>query len=211
MTEPDFEGARAYALARLATELPEAVTYHSLQHTRDDVVPAAERLAHAEGVNGEDLLLLRTAAYFHDLGFVVRREEHELAGVEIATQVLPSFGYTPEQIEKIRRMIMATRIPQSPTTLPEQILADADLDTLGSEHFWKQSAKLRAENEAFDGPISDVRWYATQVAFIENHRYWTASARALREPRKQEHLAQLRKLLEHALHSASGAHEPASS
>lgn len=100
MTEPDFESARAYALIRLARELPEIVTYHSLQHTRDDVVPAAERLAHAEGVNGEDLLLLRTAAYFHDLGFVVRREGHELAGAEIAAQVLPTFGYTPEQIEK---------------------------------------------------------------------------------------------------------------
>lgn len=208
MTEPDFESARAYALIRLARELPEIVTYHSLQHTRDDVVPAAERLAHAEGVNGEDLLLLRTAAYFHDLGFVVRREGHELAGAEIAAQVLPTFGYTPEQIEKICRMIMATRIPQSPTTLPEQILADADLDTLGSDHFWRQSEKLRAENEAFDGPMSDVQWYATQVAFIENHRYWTASARALREPRKQEHLAQLRRLLEQALHHASVAQEP---
>lgn len=208
MTEPDFEGARAYALIRLARELPEIVTYHSLQHTRDDVVPAAERLAHAEGVNGEDLLLLRTAAYFHDLGFVVRREGHELAGAEIAAQVLPTFGYTPEQIEKICRMIMATRIPQSPTTLPEQILADADLDTLGSDHFWRQSEKLRAENEAFDGPMSDVQWYATQVAFIENHRYWTASARALREPRKQEHLAQLRRLLEQALHRASVAQKP---
>lgn len=208
MTEPDFESARAYALIRLARELPEIVTYHSLQHTRDDVVPAAERLAHAEGVNGEDLLLLRTAAYFHDLGFVVRREGHELAGAEIAAQVLPTFGYTPEQIEKICRMIMATRIPQSPTTLPEQILADADLDTLGSDHFWRQSEKLRAENEAFDGPMSDVQWYATQVAFIENHRYWTASARAWREPRKQEHLAQLRRLLEQALHRASVAQKP---
>jgi uncharacterized protein len=83
--------------------------------------------------------------------------------------------------------------------LTEQILADADLDTLGSEHFWRQSEKLRAENEAFDGPMSDVQWYMTQVTFIENHHYWTATARALREPRKQQHLAQLRKMLEHAL------------
>lgn len=207
MTEPDFEGARSYALMRLNKELPEKVTYHSLQHTRDDVVPAAERLALAEGVNGEDLLLLRTAAYFHDLGFVVRREEHEQAGAEIAAQVLPSFGYTPEQIEKICRMIMATRIPQSPTALIEQILADADLDTLGSEHFWTQSEKLRAENEAFDGPMSDVEWYTTQVTFIENHRYWTASARAWREQRKQEHLAQLRKLLEKARNQAARVRE----
>jgi uncharacterized protein len=202
MTEPDFEGARTYALMRLAQELPETVTYHSVHHTRDDVVPTVERLALAEGVNGEDLLLLRTAAYFHDLGFVVRREEHEQAGAEIAARVLPQFGYTPAQIDKICRMIMATRIPQSPKTLTEQILADADLDTLGNEHFWRQSEKLRAENEAFDGPMSDVQWYMTQVTFIENHRYWTATARALREPRKQQHLAQLRKMLEHALRQA---------
>lgn len=56
--------------------------------------------------------------------------------------------------------------------------------------------------------MSDVQWYATQVAFIENHRYWTASARAWREPRKQEHLAQLRRLLEQALHRASVAQKP---
>ncbi|MGQ9829369.1 MAG: HD domain-containing protein [Roseiflexus sp.] len=202
MTKPDFEGARAYALKRLAQELPQTVTYHSIQHTRDDVVPTVKRLALAEGINGEDLMLLLTAAYFHDLGFVVRREEHEQAGTEIAAQVLPTFGYTPLQIDKICQMIMATRIPQSPKTLMEQILADADLDTLGSEQFWKQSEKLRAENEAFDGPMSDIQWYMTQVAFIENHRYWTETARALREPRKQEHLTQLRKMLEHALRQA---------
>jgi uncharacterized protein len=49
MTEPDFEGARTYALMRLAQELPETVTYHSVHHTRDDVVPTVERLALAEG------------------------------------------------------------------------------------------------------------------------------------------------------------------
>lgn len=195
MSRPDFERARAYALTRLAEELPETLIYHSLQHTRDEVAPAAERLALAEGVNGEDLLLLRTAAYFHDLGFIVRREEHEQAGAQIAAEALPAFGYSPRQIQAICGMIMATRIPQSPVTLTEQILADADLDTLGSEQFWIQSKKLRMENEALDGPMSDVEWYQTQLVFLENHRYWTASARAQREPRKQEYLAQLRELL----------------
>lgn len=198
MTRPDFEGARDYALKRLTEELSSELTYHSLQHTRDDVAPAVMRLAAAEGVNGEELLLLQTAAYFHDLGFVRRRKEHERAGVEIAIEILPAFHYNPQQIEKICGMIMATRIPQTPKTLAEQILADADLDTLGGEHFWRQSNRLRAENEAFDGPMTDAQWYQTQLDFFQNHSYWTAAARALRGPQKLKHLEQLRELLEQA-------------
>jgi hypothetical protein len=38
--------------------------------------------------------------------------------------------------------------------------------------------------------------------YREPTAYWTATARALREPRKQQHLAQLRKMLEHALRQA---------
>lgn len=198
MSRPDFEGARAYALTRLTEELPEVLTYHSLRHTRDDVVPAAERLALSEGINGEDLLLLRTAAYFHDLGFIIRREEHEQAGAEIAAAALPAFGYTLPQIDRIRKMIMATRIPQSPKSLPERILADADLDTLGTEHFWVLSQRLRAENEALNGPMSDAQWYQSQLTFLENHHYWTATALAQREAQKQRHVAQLRELLKEA-------------
>lgn len=195
MIRPDYEGARAYALKRLTEDLPARLIYHSLQHTRDDVVPAAKRLAAAEGVNGEDLLLLSTAAYFHDLGFIIRREEHERAGVQIAGQVLPGFNYVSAQIEKICGMIMATRIPQSPTSLMEQILADADLDSLGTERFWMLSQKLRMENEAFEGPMSDLKWYQAQLLFLEQHHYWTSAARTQREAQKQAHLVQLRELL----------------
>ena len=53
----DYEQAKAYALGRLAGELSPHLTYHSLRHTRDDVLPAAVRLARATGVDGDALLL----------------------------------------------------------------------------------------------------------------------------------------------------------
>src|SRR5262245_36481544 len=127
----DLARARAYALARLEDELSPALCYHSLAHTRDDVAPAVERLAAAEGVAGEALLLLRTAAYFHDLGFVERRDDHEAIGARIAREALPCFGYRPPQIALVEGMIMATRMPQAPRTSLERILADADLDVCG--------------------------------------------------------------------------------
>lgn len=195
MGRPDFEGARQYAIDCLEHELPTQVWYHSVAHTRDDVAPAVERLAALEHVAGDSLLLLRTAAYYHDLGYIHRRDGHELASVDIARSMLPTFGYTNQHINQVAGMIMATQLPQAPQNLLERILADADLDLLGREDFWSLSHALRAELAAHEGAVSDGEWYRRQIAFLQSHRYWTASARLLRETQKQRHIAALEALI----------------
>lgn len=185
MNDPDLQGARSYALDRLSRELPLELCYHTLRHTRDDVVPSAERLAAGSGIVGEDLLLLRTAAYFHDIGFIYQRIEHEAASAQIAAEALPQFGYSPEQIARIRGMIMATRLPQSPQNLCEQVLADSDLDLLGTEHFWTRSELLRREHENFGRAFSDGEWLRNQLLFVRSHRYWTPAAQRDRNAGKQ--------------------------
>lgn len=195
MTVPNFEQARRYALERLERDLPATCLYHSVAHTRDDVVPAVERLAALSHVTGEDLLLLCTAAYFHDLGFIERIDGHEAVGVQIAAAVLPTYGYTPAQIERISGMIMATRLPQSPTNLLEQFLADADLDVFGRPDFFERNRLLREELTLLQGSISDQEWYRGQITFLQNHEYWTEAAHQLRDPGKQRNLARLNELL----------------
>jgi uncharacterized protein len=191
MTLPDFEGARQYALERLERELPENLHYHSLEHTRDDVAPAVERLAEVEGIEGEALLLLRTAAYFHDIGFIVQYNDHESASVQIAREALPHFGYTHGQIEAISHMIMATKLPQSPGNQLEQILADGDLDNLGRDDFETRSEVLRAELETLGITSSDEEWYQRQLDFIQTHRYFTSAARKLRDAKKAQNIQEL--------------------
>jgi uncharacterized protein len=196
VTEPDFEGARAYALERLERELPETLFYHSLFHTRDDVVPAAERLAALEGVKGGALLLLLTAALYHDIGFVEGASDHETRGARIAAESLPRFGYGEAQIETITGIVMATKLPHAPRTMLERIMADADLDSLGRDDFSTRSKLLRAELEALGKPMSDEAWYGYQVKFLRSHRYFTAAARSLRAAKKQEHLKEVSRRLE---------------
>lgn len=193
--QPDLGCAASYALDRLARELAPALCYHSLAHTRDDVVPAAERLAALGGVVGEALLLLRTAAYYHDLGFVQRRDEHEATGVAIARAALPGCGYSAAQIDAVSGMIMATRLPQSPRTLAERLLADADLDVLGRGDFLERNQALRAELAAFGAPLPDSAWYDQQIRFLQGHRYWTRAARDLRDAGKRQNIALLAALL----------------
>lgn len=196
MNQLDFERARQYALERLEHELPPTLTYHSLAHTRDEVVPAAERLAAMEGIMGESLLLLRTAAFFHDVGFVERRNGHEVASARIAERVLPEFGYSPAQIQSIRGMILATEIGRTPTTHLEQILADADLDLLGREEYAQRSQDLRDELAALGHSAPDMDWYQSQQELLETHQYFTATARTLRAAGKQRNLSWVRALLQ---------------
>ena len=198
MDQPDFERARQYALERLERELPPTLFYHSLAHTRDDVVPAAERLAALEGVEGEALLLLRTAAFYHDLGHVEHYTNHEAIGVRIAAAVLPHFGYSTAHIQVVRGIIIATKLPQSPHTLLEEIMADADLDVLGRDDFLARNQDLRAERAALGMPTTDEEWYSSQLEFIQTHRYFTAAARNLRDAKKQQNIEEMVKLLEEA-------------
>lgn len=195
MGDPDFDQARRYALHRLEHELSPALCYHSLAHTRDDVAPATERLALLEQVPRAERLLLLTAAYFHDLGLVERREEHEAAGVAIARLALPGFGYSAAQIDAIGSMIMATRLPQAPQTPLGAILADGDLDILGRADFLEHNRLLRVELTAFAPALSDAEWYNQQLSFVREHSYWTAAARAQRDAGKAQNVALLTRLL----------------
>ncbi len=195
MSRPDFERAKRYALERLEQELPPGLSYHAITHTRDDVVPAVERLAAAEGVQGEDLLLLRTAAFYHDLGFVEHYVDNEPIGVRIAAEVLPRFGYTPEQIQVISGIIMATRLPQTPSTLLEKIMADADLDVLGRKDFWIKNNALRAELAVVGISTTTEEWCEGQLDLMRSHRYFTVSARAMRDAGKQKNIAAMAQLL----------------
>jgi uncharacterized protein len=193
--EPDYEAARQYALGWLERDLAPELTYHNLAHTRDDVLPAALRLAAASGVGEDETRLLEVAAAYHDIGFVAQYREHERAGAGIVTQVLPGFAFTPEQVSVVQGLILATRLPQRPRTPLEEILSDADLDSLGREDGLAKSEALRAEWVAQGAQMSQEAWYRHQLQFLREHVYFTEAARALRREGKRLNIVAMEELL----------------
>ena len=191
-----FETAKQYALQRLETELSPGLFYHNLTHTTNDVVPATEKFAEGEGIKGESLDLLLTAAWFHDLGFIEGRTGHEAMGARIASEALTSLGFSNEQVQTVRNIIIATTLPQSPQTILEQIMADADLDVLGRDDFMLRNGNLRHELAFFGQEFTDLQWFLDQLRFLESHTYFTASARALRDAGQAKNLVELKKKLE---------------
>jgi uncharacterized protein len=190
---PDYQGAIDYALERLGRELSPLLTYHNRWHTEQVVMPAVRWLGEAIGLQEDEILLIEVAAAFHDIGFTITLQDHELAGIEIAGQVLPSFGFSPNEVKQVQEMILATRLPQSPRNLFEEILADADLDVLGREDFLEQNEALRQEVLALGKELSKEEWVAGQVRFISKHRYFTQEAREKRGEAKQGNLRRMEK------------------
>jgi uncharacterized protein len=193
-----FEQARQYAENRLEQELSPGLLYHRIAHTREEVVPVAERFASMEGIKRESLYLVLTAAWFHDIGFVEQAQFHEWVSARIATEVLPSFGYTEDQVGIIRQAILATALPQSPRNILEEIVADADLDILGRDNFMRRNDDLRREFAFLGKTFTNEEWYAGQLKFVEEHMYFTTSAHSLRDTRKALNILDLRKLLENS-------------
>jgi len=186
-TLPEYEKAIAYALHQLETRLSPDLSYHNLWHTQHDVMPAVLRLASPNGITLEDTQLLRVAAAYHDIGFTERVQGHEMAGMRIAAQTLPRFGFQPDDIEKVMGMILATRLPQNPINLLEEIVADADLDVLGREDFFPRSVALRQELMALGQTPSWKQWQEQQLKFLQQHNYFTEEARRLRDENKRKH------------------------
>lgn len=190
----DFENLKDYVINRLENELPDDLYYHSVEHTLD-VLDSALRIGVSEGIDEWQTILLQAAGVMHDMGFVLGYQEHEKNGCKLAAEILPRFGYTELDVDKVCGLIMATKVPQSPSSHLQQILCDADLDYLGRDDFYSIGNKLY-EELASRGIIANVdAWNCLQIKFLSNHRYFTETNLRDREAHKLSHLNQLKDLM----------------
>lgn len=195
MTTPDYESAINKALEILESQLPHELTYHSAWHTSGDVLPAVRMFAQMSGVMGEDYRLLEVAAAYHDIGFVYTLEEHERQGAQVVAEILPQYRFDAGQIGRVQKIILATRLPNAPEDILEEIIADADLDLLGRDDFFERNAALHEELTNLGHRIEWDDWYVGQLKFLKGHRYFTAAAAKVRGAGKVAHIAVMKKKL----------------
>ena len=199
LSQPSVDAAIAYALHRLAAELPADLTYHSLAHTRDEVLPAATELAQRAGLGARETALLRIAAAFHDVGYIERPDDHEICSVRILAQVLPVFGFDARSTEDAMSLVLVTR----PPAVPPHPSAGADVrrgpGRAGSEDFLDRSLDLLAERRAYGYEVTDADWWHQQIDFLSEHRYWTEVAGEWRDAGKERNAFLLRQRLAEAL------------
>lgn len=185
-----YEQAYAFLMPKLEAELSPQLAYHNADHTRS-VIDAAIYLGQKENITGDQLVILKTAALFHDAGFLQQADEHEEISCILARDHLPAFDYTDEQIDHICRIIMATRLPQTPVDTLGEILCDADLFYIGKKGYDNNAEKLYRELKHRGTLGKDDSWQLQQVEFLSAHRFFTTTAKTELEPMKQQVLKEL--------------------
>ena len=183
----DFDKIFDEIVDLLKSNLPAHLVYHNLDHTKY-VLDKSILIADQECINGHELSLIKIAALYHDIGFIKSRENHEEIGCDIAQDNLTIYGLSEDDIQRICGMIMATKIPQKPYTLLEKIMADADLEYLGTANFEDISERLYEELLYFNPKLSRIEWFKIQADFLSAHRYHTAFCKEFREDIKLKNL-----------------------
>ena len=191
----NYYKAERFILSKLKKELSPKLHYHSYDHSKD-VTRQAERIAIGEGITDEDLFLLKSAASYHDAGFVEQYDKNEPIGARLAEEILPNFGYTKTHIERIKELIYVTQIPHQPKNKLEEIICDADLDYLGRDDFHEIADRLRRELREHGKIDSDRKWDEIQVSFFNQHRYFTRTSIETRRPKKLQNLQEIKERLE---------------
>lgn len=185
-----------YISELLDEKLPPKMYYHNINHTID-VYNHAMSYGRMEGLSKRGRDLLGIAALFHDLGYLYKYDKNESEGAKIAmTYFKNKNALTKKEMGLVLRLILATQMPQKPHTLSEEIICDSDLDSLGRKDFLNRGTLLRKELEVQKGIFyTDEEWNEIQLAFLSNHKYFTASAKKLRNNGQKKNLARLKKLL----------------
>ena len=192
---------RKKILGILNTKLPKGLYYHGIHHTLDALrvcnqyVKRCDENLIRNKLNDHSAKLLRLGVLFHDIGFTVSFHDHELRGAEIAEKLMNEFDFPQKDIDIVKGLIMATRIPQTPKNYLEKIICDVDLDYLGRNDFYPISDQLFKEVKFNSVVRNKLEWDKIQIKFLEAHNFHTDFAKKNRRPNKEKRLAELKKLV----------------
>jgi predicted metal-dependent HD superfamily phosphohydrolase len=168
------------------------LAYHNRKHT-ESVAGYATQIARHYQLNDRDYFIVVASAWLHDLGYTTERENHERKGAETAAIFLAKLGLAATDIDAIKGCILATKLPQDPHNLLEQIVCDADLFHLGTVFFGDLNKQLRKEDEEVSHTKANKdEWRNKTIAFFESHHYHTDYARSLLNDQKQKNLEEMK-------------------
>lgn len=167
--------------------------YHDTQHTRD-VVSASYQIAKAVNLSEDQTETILLGAWLHDTGyFQGKSDNHEEESIRIAKEFLIELGMTPARIEEVIGIIAATKMPQEPKNLLEEVICDADLYHLASAEYFEKSEQLKREMKVTKGIDPDeVEWYEMNIDFFLAHKYFTAYGKEVLEPKKALNLKKVK-------------------
>ncbi len=188
-----IQNAAEYVRVLLKEQLNGHFYYHNLQHTIN-TVEAVKEITKGEKVDKINTSLLIIAAWFHDTGYTQSINNHERESCVIASSFLQKKQVDRETIDRICKIIMATRYQKNAHvgTKSEAIIHDADIISIGKPDFFKQGDLLRKEWEALHNKkYSNEEWLLIQINFLTDTKFLTSYCQKKYNPIRLQHLKNL--------------------
>ena len=143
----------------------------------------------------KEILLL--AAWFHDSGLIKTYQGHENESQHLAKSFLQAANYPDEKLVQVLACIAATKMPQAPQNLLEEVICDADLYHLSLLEYCHLQALLRAEWEQVLGKTyTNSAWMTENLDFLAKHQYWTTYGKAVLQEGKEINIEKCKRLFE---------------
>ena len=192
-------------------KLPEGLYYHNKQHTVN-VISAAVKCAELDGISSRDLELLAIAAAWHDTGYIIRRNQNEIIGADLAREAMIRTGlYLPEEIAQVTAAILDTEVAMDPASASfiqtargrlSPWLLDGDLSNFGSSDYMRISLSLLREFSGFHvrqpEDLRDPRaisFIAGSIRMMCHHKFQSDGGKQLFQSQKDDTLRALADLL----------------
>ncbi|MEO5944382.1 MAG: Pycsar system effector family protein [Ferruginibacter sp.] len=182
-------------VVKLFNELqPPQLVYHNLLHTRNVVLRSKEIAQHFE-LSDREMLIITLASWFHDTGYLfVKPSEHEEKSVLLMREFAEKYQLPEDITAEVASCIMATRMPQKPQNLLEEILCDADTYHFGTKDF-KFNNKLAGEEMRLQQlqNFSRSAFDESTISMLKGHRFFTSYTKDLLNTSKKKNIKKLKK------------------
>ena len=153
--------------------------FHNFKHTWD-VYEQVELLSYSENIKEKDVLLLKTAALLHDIGYSISYDSNmNTLSEDIARETLPLYQYSPQQIEMVCQLMKATHYETIPKGIMEEIMHDANLMYFGRADYNARVMSLFREQEDHGVPVKKAAWMQYQTNRLNRHQFYTRAAKEL--------------------------------
>ena len=170
----------------------DSLAFHNLKHIQY-VVDRTKEIAGHYHVNEKEMLILYTAAWFHDSGYLFTEPaKHEEMSAEVMRKFMLDHTNDSELIGEIEKCIMATKSPRNPANLLQQIICDADTYNLGTKEFKDTNKRVQEETKIKTGTIDKLEFSKNTVKMLEQHQFYTTYCKDLLTPTKEMNMKKLK-------------------
>jgi len=160
--------------------------YHTLQHLEECLTQLDQVRALCS--HPDEVAL---ALWYHDAIYKPRRSDNEARSADWLVNVAKQIAVTTSYIERMRKLVLATRHNTVPEDIDAQILVDIDLSILGAsgERFDEYERQVRREYRWVPFPLYRAQRTRVLKSFVERARiYSTEHYFNLLESRARENI-----------------------